>query len=728
MLPRADAPPSAALRTYRPRITNRSLALVLIVGLAQGDALPALAAPPANDLCVDASSIAGIGTFAFVNATALQDGPEHIGCSFFQQAQIDHDVWFAWTAPPEPCPNGFVVDTCGQTTVDTKIAVYSGLSCPPGSPLGCGDDSCGPDPFRQTRVLFQAQPGEAMLIRVGTFPGEQGGSGTFTVSCLAPPANDLCAAAIPITDEGFFPFDNTLASTDGPQHARCADGRQLDTGHDVWFCWTSPCDGRVFISTANQTNVDTKLFVYEGCGCSSGDTEMVACSDDYDPNVAGNRASHTAFDASLNQRYLIRIGTFAGAAGGVGTFSLSCGLEQCPSGGGCSSSHFNGGCDDADCCERVCIVDPFCCNGQWDSRCARRATGICNGNYNTCLPTAGLCTTNHTGPGCSDNTCCNRVCEVDPFCCVVKWDQFCVEKAAGLCNPSGFPSCQESAPDCDDPFRPSTPGCNDVDCCNSVCQTDTTCCVPSGGWDRVCEVEAAGSCHLACGAGAGDCLAAHSGSGCLDDTCCSAVCADDPFCCLFDWDSACVSRAVIACSHQVDCNGNGVPDPDDLVQGTSFDCDQNDIPDECDIAGGSALDCDANQVPDGCEIASGSAPDCNLNARPDSCDIADGSAQDCNHNDVPDSCDIANGSVLDCNHNTRPDPCDLADGSAPDCNHNDVPDSCDIADGTSLDSDADGTPNECVPAIPTVSGWGLLILALLIPTVWKSRSRPNPIR
>ena len=517
-------------------------------------AVPAWAGPGA-DLCEEAVVIEGPGPFAFNNATASQDGPEHIDCSFFQQAQIDQDVWFAWFAPVTPCPLGFVLSTCGQTTVDTKLAVYAGATCPPAPPLGCSDDNCGPSPFRQTRVLFHANPDDVFLIRIGTFPGEPGGTGTFTITCSSLPANDNCAAAQTIVDEGFFPFDNTLASTDGPQHARCADGRQPGTDHDVWFCWQAPCNGRVYVSTDGQTNVDTKLFVYDGCDCFLGEGDVVGCSDDFDPNVAGNRSSHTSFEVTLLHEYLIRIGTFVDTNGGVGTFSLSCGLAECPASGSCTSSHFNAGCSNKSCCEAVCAEDPFCCggqNGQWDSRCAVCASGVCNGNYSTCAPTAGLCSTNHAGAGCSDNGCCNEVCDVDPFCCLVKWDQFCAEKAAGLCNPNGFASCQGGAPDCDDPFRVTTPGCNDVSCCNSVCQKDTTCCVPSGGWDRVCELEAAGSCHLACGVGAGDCFTGHSGAGCNTDTCCADVCAMDPFCCLFDWDGVCAERAAALCSRPCD--------------------------------------------------------------------------------------------------------------------------------------------------------------------------------
>ncbi len=51
----------------------------------------------------------------------------------------------------------------------------------------------------------------------------------------------------------------------------------------------------------------------------------------------------------------------------------------------------------------------------------------------------------------------------------------------------------------------------------------------------------------------------------------------------------------------VDCNSNGVSDPQDIESGTSLDCNQNGNPDECDVADGLSSDANANGVPDECE-------------------------------------------------------------------------------------------------------------------------------
>lgn len=83
-----------------------------------------------------------------------------------------------------------------------------------------------------------------------------------------------------------------------------------------------------------------------------------------------------------------------------------------------------------------------------------------------------------------------------------------------------------------------------------------------------------------------------------------------------------------------DCNGNNLPDDQDISTGTSTDCDQNGVPDECEYS-----DCDADGVNDLCEILSGAEDDCNENGVPDWCDVAYFTSEDCNANFVPDECE-----------------------------------------------------------------------------------------
>ena len=102
-----------------------------------------------------------------------------------------------------------------------------------------------------------------------------------------------------------------------------------------------------------------------------------------------------------------------------------------------------------------------------------------------------------------------------------------------------------------------------------------------------------------------------------------------------------------------DCNGNGVPDADDITKGTSTDCEGNGVPDECQFAGGTSIDCNENAIPDACDIApGGGSEDLNANGIPDECE------PDCNANGIPDFIDIDTGDSKDINFNGVPDECE----------------------------------------------------------------------
>lgn len=145
----------------------------------------------------------------------------------------------------------------------------------------------------------------------------------------------------------------------------------------------------------------------------------------------------------------------------------------------------------------------------------------------------------------------------------------------------------------------------------------------------------------------------------------------------------------------VDCNGNGLDDRCELLDGTAQDCNGDASPDECDLAVGASADCNANDIPDECDTASGFSGDCNNNMVPDDCEVAVGTAPDCNNNDIPDVCDTQSGFSEDCNNNHVPDDCEVAAGTVPDCNNNLIPDLCDIASGFSENCNGNGVPDEC---------------------------------
>lgn len=85
-------------------------------------------------------------------------------------------------------------------------------------------------------------------------------------------------------------------------------------------------------------------------------------------------------------------------------------------------------------------------------------------------------------------------------------------------------------------------------CATQVCNNDAYCCTTS--WDSLCVSEVASYCGFSCPPPA----CAHSEcvtgvaltSGC--SACVTQVCANDSYCCSFDWDIFCVDEVDLYCT------------------------------------------------------------------------------------------------------------------------------------------------------------------------------------
>ncbi|MFO0828388.1 MAG: hypothetical protein U0572_09575, partial [Phycisphaerales bacterium] len=243
----------------------------------------------------------------------------------------------------------------------------------------------------------------------------------------------------------------------------------------------------------------------------------------------------------------------------AGEAASSCGALCSGGGSNCCTAWGGIGCDNASCQATVCGFDSFCCAIAWDSICAGEAASscgsLCSGGGFTC--TGGDCCTASGGIGCNNTDCCNTVCSFDSFCCAIAWDSVCAGEAASscgdLCGGGGF-TC--TGGDCCS--ASGGIGCNDVNCCNTVCSFDSFCCAIA--WDSVCAGEAASSCGDLCGGGGfnctgGDCCSASGGLGCNNADCCNTVCSFDSFCCAVAWDTVCAGEAASNCGDL--CGGGG---------------------------------------------------------------------------------------------------------------------------------------------------------------------------
>ena len=147
--------------------------------LALAGANEPIAPSPPNDECENAIPISGDGIFPFDSRDATGLVTSDFPCLHSNSAErgFAADVWYKWTSH---CDGNATVDTCGQTTMDTKLAYYD--TC--GSyPYECDDDGC----LHQSRLEVYASRGEELWIQLGTQPGLAGGVGTFRIQCGDPP-------------------------------------------------------------------------------------------------------------------------------------------------------------------------------------------------------------------------------------------------------------------------------------------------------------------------------------------------------------------------------------------------------------------------------------------------------------------------------------------------------------------------------------------------------------
>jgi hypothetical protein len=148
------------------------LATILSTTLAIGCTAAALG--QASNQCVSAPVLNSYGTYPFNTKGATTDGAANALCAGSGSQNIFNDVWLRFRAPET-----FIVDvqTCGLTTLNTKIAVYRGAEC--NAPvIACSDDACG----TQSKVTFDAVKGQIYLIRVGANVATGFGSGSISIA------------------------------------------------------------------------------------------------------------------------------------------------------------------------------------------------------------------------------------------------------------------------------------------------------------------------------------------------------------------------------------------------------------------------------------------------------------------------------------------------------------------------------------------------------------------
>lgn len=268
---------------------------------------------------------------------------------------------------------------------------------------------------------------------------------------------------------------------------------------------------------------------------------------------------------------------------------------QCgaPGTGDCFVAHATGACSDAVCCDAVCAIDPSCCSAAWDVLCVIVAEKTCQAG---CQPVADpnaepeseACNERLNDPcyvvtGGTPQTMTAGIqisgalgavvvgttpADVDVYTVVIPdsdGDGVAKVTLSFASSPKAWAAlvpAQACAPMTSAVLQVSSELCVD--------QQSFTSCIPAGtyrvvvaggtfpqfgGGNIECSignlytirVDVSQACGSACSPSAGSCFVARSNRGCSDNTCCSAVCAADSFCCDEAWDASCVQLAGNLC-------------------------------------------------------------------------------------------------------------------------------------------------------------------------------------
>jgi hypothetical protein len=258
---------------------------------------------PVNDNCANAKPVGNITNQAFDTSNATFDGPGHYMRS--------PNLWYCYTAT---C-NGCATVSLRGSSFDTKVAVYEGCDCYPGSDdlIKSNDDFFG----QQSQVTFPVKNGNHYLIEVGGFNPTVKGQGTISISCdgqSSQPVNDDCADAKQIGNVTEQPFDTTCATFDGPGY--------FFTSPNIWYRYTAGGTGDVTVSLLGS-EYDTALVVYDGGNCYPESGDIIQRNDDF----GGFLQSQITFQATSGRSYLFEVMGYNSDEVGEGVITVSSAVQ-----------------------------------------------------------------------------------------------------------------------------------------------------------------------------------------------------------------------------------------------------------------------------------------------------------------------------------------------------------------------------------------------------------------
>ncbi|WKZ64869.1 MAG: T9SS type A sorting domain-containing protein [Flavobacteriales bacterium] len=265
-----------------------------------GQTFTTLAAPPPNDACSNAITIACASTPVTGSTILATVDAEYSDCGAGNEGP-QGGVWYRIVGDD----NQYTITTCDAsgTGYDTRLTVYSG-SCGAFTCVTANDDmtpACTTGSFR-SRVQFNANSGTDYYVFVHGY-GTPGATGNFILNitcaplCLPVPGNDVCASATALTvDAAPTAGTNTCAAaTVGNPTCESA----FATLPDVFYSFTASAAGTNLITFNLYTASNLGYALYDACGGT-----QIACN----PGVtSGTTYTHTGLTSG--NTYWVRVWT-----------------------------------------------------------------------------------------------------------------------------------------------------------------------------------------------------------------------------------------------------------------------------------------------------------------------------------------------------------------------------------------------------------------------------------
>ncbi len=223
----------------------------------------------AND-CANAEVLVGTGTFPWNNAGMTDDGP--VACNAHK------DVWFEWTAPST---DNYTFSLCGQTSLDTMLALYEGTSCPPTTQIACVDDACG----LQSQIVAALTGGTDYLIRIGSFSTSATGAGFLDV--------DIDPCSVSANDDSLE--DNDSCSTPVAVPEGSTPGLWAAKSDSDWYSVNVQPGGTITLDvlfTHANGDIDIALWDSTCINVLASSTGIVDNEQIVFNNATGNRVSY----------------------------------------------------------------------------------------------------------------------------------------------------------------------------------------------------------------------------------------------------------------------------------------------------------------------------------------------------------------------------------------------------------------------------------------------------